>query len=134
MEGHHLSREFLGAAEQFSMGRFALPTHVLFQNLLQTGCPATQDERKKYFPVGCKRANAAPCLPRALLRSQSRGSAAAERNPRGAMSRGLAGLEPAEFNNPEVQRKDHNDARGPGCGDLAAGGGPGEYPSTRGGR
>jgi hypothetical protein len=36
IEGHHLWREFLGAVDQFSMGRFALPTHVLFQNLLQT--------------------------------------------------------------------------------------------------
>jgi len=36
IEGHHLRREFLGAVDQFSMGRFALPTHVLFQNLLQT--------------------------------------------------------------------------------------------------
>jgi hypothetical protein len=33
-EGHHLGREFLGAVDQFSMGRFALPTHDLFQNLL----------------------------------------------------------------------------------------------------
>ena len=36
IEGHHLWREFLGAVDQFSMGRFALPTHFLFQNLLQT--------------------------------------------------------------------------------------------------
>jgi hypothetical protein len=37
IEGDHLWREFLGAvSDQFSMGRFALPAHVLFQNLLQT--------------------------------------------------------------------------------------------------
>jgi len=36
IEDPHLWREFLGAVDQFSMRRFALPTHVLFQNLLQT--------------------------------------------------------------------------------------------------
>src|SRR5690348_1043888 len=32
-EGHPLWREFLGAVDQFSMGHFALPTHVLFSEL-----------------------------------------------------------------------------------------------------
>jgi hypothetical protein len=37
IEDHHLWREFLGAvSDQFSMGRFALPTMISFQTLLQT--------------------------------------------------------------------------------------------------
>ena len=43
IEGHHLWREFLGAvSDQFSMGRFALPTHDFISELASDGCPATR--------------------------------------------------------------------------------------------
>ena len=43
IEGDHLWREFLGAvSDQFSMGRFALPTHDFISELASDGCPATR--------------------------------------------------------------------------------------------
>ena len=43
IEGHHLWREFLGAvSDQFSMGRFALPTHDFISELASYCYPATR--------------------------------------------------------------------------------------------